>query len=114
MSEQDVFRALGDPTRMGLVEELGRGPRTASQLAEGRRLTLTGLLKHVTVLEEAGLVRRTKVGRVVTVSLRPEGFRAAEAWLSDRRAYWSATLDRLGDLVDSPSPAPYPTKRDQP
>lgn len=99
-----VFQALGDPTRLAVVARLASGPATVGDLAQDHRMSLTGLLKHLRVLERAGLLERTKSGRVVTCALRPDPLRAAEGWLHDRTAYWNATLDRLGALVEDPTP----------
>lgn len=96
-----VFQALGDPTRLTVVARLAAGPATVSALAEDHQMSMPGLLKHLRVLEQAGLLKRTKSGRVVTCSLRPDPLREAEHWLHDRTAYWSATLDRLDALIDS-------------
>jgi DNA-binding transcriptional ArsR family regulator len=101
-----VFQALGDPTRLAMVTRLSSGPATVSALADDHPMSMPGLLKHLRVLEQAGLVERRKSGRVVTCSLRPDPLRQAEHWLADRTAYWGATLDRLGKLVERPQPSP--------
>lgn len=90
-----VFAALGDPTRQRLVELLARRPATVSELAARLPISLPGTLKHLGVLERAGVVTRTKSGRTVTVSLRPEALEEAEAWLHRTRSFWTRRLDDL-------------------
>ena len=90
--------AIGDPTRAAMVERLSGGPATMSELAAPFPMTLTAARKHVEILVDAGWVERRKRGRVVTCRLLPEPLRELEDWLTDRRAFWTAALDRL-DLV---------------
>jgi DNA-binding transcriptional ArsR family regulator len=94
-----VFHALGDPTRRALVENLGGGPLSVSQLATPLNISLTAVAQHLQVLEESGLVRTEKVGRVRTCRLEPEGFAVLEQWIRDRRSMWERRLDRLGDVL---------------
>jgi DNA-binding transcriptional ArsR family regulator len=94
-----VFHALGDATRRAIVERLSEGPISASQLAEPLGVTLAAVLQHLQVLEDSGLVRTEKVGRVRTCRLEPVGLTAAEIWIGDRRARWERRLDRLGDVL---------------
>jgi len=91
--------ALGDPTRAALVERLAEGPASLSELAAPYPITLTAVRKHVGVLVDAGLVERHKHGRVVTCRLRPGPLDELADWLTDRRTYWTAALDRLGDSL---------------
>lgn len=102
MSVTAIFHALGDPTRRAVVEQLSRGPATTSVLAATHAMSLPGFLKHLRVLEDAGVVRRSKSGRVVTCTLEAATLRRASDWLDDRTAFWQASLDRLADLVDHP------------
>lgn len=97
-----VFRALGDPTRRALLERLSRGPASVSQLAEPLGVSLAAVVQHVQVLEESGVVRTEKVGRVRTCSVAPEGLRLAERWLDERVTLWERRLDRLGALLAEP------------
>jgi len=92
--------ALGDPTRADMVDRLARGPASLSELAAPYPMTLTAARKHVGVLVDAGWVDRRKSGRVVTCRLRPEPLGELEGWLSDRRAFWSSALDRLGSALE--------------
>lgn len=90
-----VFRALADPTRRRVVERLGRGPATTSDLAAEFAMAMPSFLQHLDTLEEARLVRSSKRGRVRTYSLTPEPLRAAERWITDQRALWESRLDAL-------------------
>lgn len=96
-----VFHALGDPTRRAIVEKLSEGPVSVSRLAEPLNVTVTAVSQHLEVLEECGLVRTEKIGRVRTCRLEPGGFSVLEQWIRDRRSLWERRLDRLGDLLDS-------------
>ena len=95
----DVFRALGDPTRRGMVEHLGGGPATVSQLAQPLGITLSAVVQQLAVLESAGLVISEKVGRTRTCRLEPAGLRLATDWFAGQRAAWERRLDRLGDVL---------------
>ena len=92
-----VFRALADPTRLAVVERLGRGPAATSQLADEFDMALPSFLQHLKVLEGSGLVTSHKQGRVRTYRLTPEPLRAAEHWLSEQRDVWERRLDRLDE-----------------
>jgi len=94
-----VFHALGDPTRRAIVEKLSEGPQSASRLVPPLKVTLTAVGQHLQVLEECGLVRTEKTGRVRTCSLQPGGLSILEQWIRDRRSLWERRLDRLGDLL---------------
>jgi DNA-binding transcriptional ArsR family regulator len=95
----DVFRALGDPTRRGMVERLGKGSATVSQLAQPLGITLSAVVQHLAVLETAGLVSSEKVGRIRTCRLEPAGLRLGSDWFAGQRAVWERRLDRLGDVL---------------
>src|SRR4051794_6355535 len=90
-----VFHALGDPTRRMIIEKLSERPLSVSQLAAPLDMTLTAVAQHLQVLEESGLIRTEKVGRVRTCSLASAGFSTIEKWVSDRRSIWERRLDRL-------------------
>jgi len=94
-----VFQALGDPTRRAILEKLSKGPISVSKLAEPLDMTLAAVVQHLQVLEDSGLVRTEKVGRVRTCNIEAAGFAAAEQWLKDRRTVWDRRFDRLGDLL---------------
>ena len=95
-----VFRALADPTRRAILERLTTGEASVSALAEPLDMSLAAVVQHVQLLEDSGLVRTRKAGRVRTCRLEADALRAAEGWLSQRRALWSQRLDRLGALLD--------------
>ena len=94
-----IFQALGDPTRRAIVARLSKGPLSASRLAMPLGVTLAAVVQHLQVLEESGLVRTEKTGRVRTCSLEPAGLSAAEHWIGNLRSTWERRLDRLGDLL---------------
>lgn len=94
-----IFHALGDPSRRAIVERLSRGPISVSQLAEPLDITLAAVVQHLQVLEESGLVKTEKVGRVRTCRIEPAGLSAAEEWIRGRRSLWERGLDRLGELL---------------
>jgi DNA-binding transcriptional ArsR family regulator len=94
-----VFHALGDPTRRAMVEKLSEGPISVSRLAEPFQMTLAAVVQHLQVLEESGLVQTEKVGRVRTCRIEPAGFAVATKWIGERRSGWERGLDRLGDLL---------------
>ena len=94
-----VFYALGDPTRRAIVDMLSERPHSVSKLAEPLGITLTAVSQHLQVLEEAGMVRTEKVGRVRTCRIETAGFTALEEWIKGMRSLWERRLDRLGDLL---------------
>jgi len=93
-----AFAALSDATRRGVLEQLGRADASITDLATRFDMTLTGMKKHVAVLEEAGLVATAKVGRVRTCTLGQRRLDEVTAWLDRYRQLWSARFDEL-DLV---------------
>ena len=96
----DSFAALSDPTRRGVLEQLGRSDASITDLAEKFRMTLTGMKKHVGVLEGAGLVTTEKVGRVRTCKLGPRRLEQETAWLERYRRLWDARFEELDKVVD--------------
>lgn len=111
-----VFHALAEPMRRALVERLSGGPMSVSDLAQPFDVTLAAIVQHLQVLEESGVVRSEKVGRVRTCRLEPEGLKLAERWISERRSLWERRLDRLGELLaeDETTKPPSPSKRKKP
>ena|ERR1700689_672834 len=95
-----AFAALADPTRRGILERLGRGSATISELAQPSGMSLTGLKKHVRVLEDAGLLVSEKVGRVRRCSLGPRRLDDVQLWLSTYQQMLDGRLDRLGELLE--------------
>ena len=94
-----VFHALGDPTRREILDKLSEGPLSVSRLATPLGITLTAVVQHLQVLEESGLVRTEKVGRVRTCRIETAGFSALERWIREHRSMWERRLDLLGDLL---------------
>src|ERR1700735_961904 len=91
-----TFSALCDPTRRAILGRLARRDGvTVSELAQPFAINLPAVMKHLGVLDEAGLITRSKSGRVVTVRLRPGSMREAMAWLRRHELFWSARLDKL-------------------
>jgi DNA-binding transcriptional ArsR family regulator len=95
-----TFAALSDPTRRGILERLGRGSATISELAEPFGISLTGLKKHVQVLEDADLVRTEKVGRTRFCSLGPQQLDEVQRWILGYRLMLEERMDRLGELLE--------------
>lgn len=95
------FAALSDATRRGVLEELGRGEASISDLAQRFGMTLTGMKKHVHLLEEAGFVSTEKVGRVRTCRLGSRRFEDEMAWMDGMRRLWAARFDALDDVLET-------------
>lgn len=94
------FAALADATRRGILERLGRSDASITQLASQFRMTLTGMKKHVGVLEQAGLVTTRKVGRVRTCQLGRRRLEAEAAWIERYRRLWDERFARLDQVLD--------------
>ena len=94
------FGALSDATRRGVLEQLGRADASITALAERFHMTLTGMKKHVGVLEQAGLVSTEKVGRVRTCKLGLRGLEEEAAWLEGYRQLWASRFDELDIVVE--------------
>jgi DNA-binding transcriptional ArsR family regulator len=94
------FAALADATRRGVLEQLGRADASITELAEKFRMTLTGMRKHVGVLEQAGLVTTQKVGRVRTCKLGLRRLEEEAAWIERYRRLWEARFDELDTVVE--------------
>ncbi len=99
-----LFQALSDPNRRTMIDRLTRGPASVSELARPLTMSLPGVVQHLKVLEDAGLVSSEKVGRVRTCRIEPAAMRSAESWIAGRRTMWEDRLDRLGEyLADNPT-----------
>ena len=96
-----IFQALSDPTRRAVLERLTRGPAAVSELAQPFKMALPSFVQHLGVLEDCGLVRSKKQGRVRTYTLAPQPLKAAEDWLSVQRAHWERRLDALDDFLQT-------------
>jgi DNA-binding transcriptional ArsR family regulator len=90
-----AFQALSDPGRRAMVERLSLGPASVSDLAKPLPMSLSAVVQHLKVLEEAGLVRSEKVGRTRTCTLDTAALTQVEAWIAERRRFWSAQYDQL-------------------
>ena len=93
------FAALSDATRRGIIDQLGRGEASITSLADKFQMTLTGMKKHVQVLERAGLVVTQKVGRVRTCTLGRSGLKAEAEWIEAHRKLFEARFDALDDII---------------
>ena len=96
-----VFQALTDPARRAVLERLTRGPAAVSELARPFKMALPSFVQHLGVLEDCGLVRSKKEGRVRTYTLAPQPLKAAEHWLSAQRAHWERRLDSLDNFLET-------------
>src|SRR6202789_2136045 len=94
------FAALSDPTRRGVLEQLGRADASITDLAERFHMTLTGMRKHVGLLEQAGLVTTEKVGRVRTCKLGRRRLSEETAWIERYRKLWASRFDELDQVVE--------------
>lgn len=104
MAKQDpdlsrLFHALSDPTRRSILTRLAAGPAPVTELARPTGLRLPTVMRHLGVLEDAGLIATTKGGRVRSCAIVPEALAPARTWLDEQRAIWEARLDRLDDYV---------------
>ena len=94
------FAALSDATRRGIINQLGRGDASITSLADTFQMTLTGIKKHVQVLERAGLVVTQKVGRVRSCTLGKRGLNAEAEWIEAHRQLFEARFDALDDIIN--------------
>jgi DNA-binding transcriptional ArsR family regulator len=95
-----VFHALADPTRRGMLANLALGDKSIGELAEPFAMTFAGASKHVKVLEDAGLLKRRKVGRTHVITLEAKPLEEAERWLRQWEKFWTVRLDRLEALIE--------------
>ena len=107
----DVFSALADPTRRGVLAALADGGRPVTALAQPFGMSLPGFMKHLRILEDAGLVVREKGGRVVTCTLSAEPLRDAAAWISHYQQFWEARLDALSRYLEKENDAWPPQQK---
>jgi len=106
-----VFHALAEPTRRALLEQLGAGPRSVSELAKPFDMTLAAVVQHLQILEQSGMVRSEKVGRTRTCRIEPAGFDVAAQGIAERRQLWERRFDHLGDLLAEDDEKPKPPKK---
>ena len=95
----DIFQALADPTRRAVIGRLGRGPLSVGELAQPFDMALPSFMKHIRMLEQSGLIRTQKVGRVRNCELDRPRLAAVEGWLNQQRAIWESRTDRLEQFV---------------
>ncbi len=94
-----LFHALADPTRRSILTRLAEGPAPVTELANPTGLRLPTVMRHLSVLEEAGLIATAKDGRVRSCAIVPEAMAPVRTWLDEQRAIWESRLDRLDDYV---------------
>lgn len=95
-----VFLALGDRTRRGVIERLSRGPAGVSELSEPFEMALPSFTQHLSVLEDRGLIRSTKSGRVRVCEIVPRPLQQAERWMVSRRSTWERRIEQLDDYLN--------------
>lgn len=94
-----IFKALADPTRLSVVEKLSAGPASMTELARSYEMALPSFAQHLSILEQSGLLRSTKQGRIRSYHLVPATLITAEDWIGKQRAIWERRLDRLESYV---------------
>ena len=102
MTPQNVsttFAALGDPTRLAILSRLARGEATVSELAEPFDMSMPAITKHLKVLENAGLITRSRDAQTRPCRIEPNGFKQVESWVEEHRRIWEASFDRLDDYL---------------
>lgn len=99
MNENDIFKALADPTRRTIFDKLAVGSMNASALREGLTISQSAMSQHLAVLRNAGLIREAKQGRCVNYQVDPDGLAQIAQWLAKYRAYWPARIDALQILL---------------
>lgn len=99
MNQDEIFRALGDPTRRAIFEKLAVGAMNASALRDGMAISQPAMSQHLAVLREAKLIRDKRQGRFVNYEVDPEGLVLIAQWLAKYRAYWPARIDALKVLL---------------
>ena len=95
-----VFYALSDPSRRSMIEALSGKEASVSELARPFKMSMAAVVQHIQILEESGLIRTHKVGRVRTCRIEPRSLEMIESWLSQRRRFWEKNLDRLDEFLE--------------
>ena len=113
LSLNATFAALADPTRRQILESLSHQQMRVKELAEPFAMSLPAVSKHLRVLEDAGLLKRRRMGREHHIELEPAPMRAAQAWIDQYRKFWEGSLDALADYLENESPIEKtkPTKK---
>ena len=99
-----IFQALADPTRRAILHRLGGGPAGVGELAKPFDMALPSFMKHIAALEQSGLIRTAKSGRVRTCTLEPATFELVDGWLGEQRRLWAGRTDRLAAFVTKDNP----------
>jgi DNA-binding transcriptional ArsR family regulator len=99
MIENEIFKALADPTRRAIFEKLASGSMNASALRDGMAISQPAMSQHLSVLRNARLVREERRGRFVNYEVDPDGLALIAGWMAKYRAYWPARIDALKDLL---------------
>ncbi|CUW13554.1 Transcriptional repressor SdpR [Serratia grimesii] len=99
MNENDIFKALADPTRRSIFEKLAAGSMNASALREGMLISQSAMSQHLAVLRQAGLVGEVRQGRFVNYQVDPQGLALIAQWLDKYRAFWPAHIEKLNILL---------------
>jgi DNA-binding transcriptional ArsR family regulator len=107
-SLDSAFQALADPARRAILDRLSGGPASVSELAKPLPMSLPAVMLHLKVLEQSGLIKSSKAGRVRTCRIEPKFFSEAERWIAERRQMWERNLDRLGAFLDQTKPEQEP------
>jgi DNA-binding transcriptional ArsR family regulator len=94
-----MFSALGDPTRLGVISRLATGEARIGELAEGSHMALPSFMQHIGILEACGLIRTEKVGRLRICRLEPDALNRARDWIDQQRAIWTNRLDALDSYL---------------
>ena len=106
-----VFHALSDANRRAMIDRLLDGPASVSELARPLSISLPAVVQHLHVLEDSGVVRSHKLGRVRTCEIEPQALSTAERWIGERRALWEQRLDRLGEFLAERPDGPGPKRQ---
>src|SRR5277367_2293027 len=112
-TQLDPFQALADPTRRSIVEALRKGERQVNDIVEQAGIHQSGVSRHLRILHEAGFVSMRPDGQRRLYCLRPEPFRALDAWLAQYRRVWEARLDRLGAALEKRQSSPKRPNKEQ-
>ncbi len=99
MNENDIFKALADPTRRTIFEKLAAGSMNASALREGMPISQSAMSQHLTVLRQAGLISEARQGRFVNYQVDPQGLALIARWLDKYRAFWPERIEKLNILL---------------
>ena len=108
------FGAMADPTRRAVIETLVSGPRTVSDLHAPHNMALPTFMKHLSKLQNAGLIRSVKKGRVRTIHIEAAPMKAAEDWITRQRQMWTTRLDRLALLAETTTQKEIKNERNNP